>query len=268
MAWHDTLDNDTRAALVAKGWDRLDGDNAAQAIFKSYQNLEKSRPSPDTILSARNPTEYSFDGIKYGDGDPDPDAVAMVRQIATDLKLPPATARELATRLFASGHAEETAQQTAAREATEQATARLKTTWGDKYEANTAVAANAFEKLALPKETVDALVGAMGVDKAMEFGHTLGSRMGEAPLLAGGGQMQTTPMSREAALTKRNALMGDAAFAKKIMDGDVTALKELEDVSRAIITDAAAPGGFQKAPDNFGRTKENPNGVFEAPKVA
>jgi hypothetical protein len=268
VPWIDTLDNDTRAAAAAKGWDRLDGDAAAQAIFKSYRNLEQSRPSPDSVLSARAPTEYSFDGIKYGDKDPEPGAVAFARELATDLKLPPATARELATRLFASGHAEETAQQQAAREAMEQATARLKTNWGEKYEANTAVAANAFEKLALPKDTVDALISAMGVDKAMELGHTLGSRMGEAPLLTGGSMSQTTPMSREAALTERNRLTSDPAFAKKIMEGDAEAVKKLEDISRAIITDANAPGGFVKHPENFGRTKENPNGVFEAPRVA
>jgi hypothetical protein len=268
MPWIDTLDNESRSAAATKGWDRIDGDAAAKAIFQSYQNLERIRPAPDTILSQRAPTEYSFDGIKYGDADPDPEAVAFARQLATDLKLPPATARELATRLFASGHAEETAQQQAAREAVEQATARLKTTWGDKYEANTAVAANAFEVLKLPKETVDALVNTLGVDKAMELGHTLGSRMGEAPLLTGGAQMATTQMSREAALTERNRLTSDPTFAKKIMEGDAEAVKKLEDISRAIITDAKAPGGFTPHPENFGRTKENPMGVFEALKVA
>lgn len=264
MPWIDQLDNDTRASAAAKGWDRLEGDAAAQAIFKSYQNLEKSRPSPDTILSTRAPTEYTFEGIKYGDKDPDPDAVAMVRQIASDLKLPPATARELATRLFASGHAEETAQQQAAREAAQQAETRLKTTWGDKYEANTAVAANAFEALKLPKETIDALVTSMGVDKVMALGHDLGSRMGEAKLLSGGGMTTTTPMSREAALTERNRLMGDTEFGKKIMAGDSEALAKLDTVSRAILGDPSNP---QRPPENFGRTKENPLGVFEAPKT-
>ena len=265
MPWIDALDNDTRSAAAAKGWDRLDGDAAAQAIFKSYRNLEQSRPAPDTVLGTRAPTEYSFDGIKYGDADPAPDAIAFVRQVSTDLKLPPATARELATRLFASGHAEETAQQTAAREAGEQAAARLKTTWGDKYEANTAVAANAFEKLALPKETVDALVMAMGVDKAMELGHTLGSRMGEAPLLTGGSVAQSQPMTMEAALTERNRIMGDAGFAKKIMDGDTEALQKLADLSKAIV---GTPEARNAIPENFGRTKENPTGAFEAPRAA
>lgn len=266
MPWIDTLDNDTRAAAAAKGWDRLDGDAAAQAIFKSYRNLESTRPAQDTILSLRNPTEYSFDGVKVGNADASPEFISHVRQLATDLKLPPVVARDLATRLAAQLDSDTAAATAKATEAVTQSTERLKTTWGDKYEANTAVAANAFDALKLPKVNVDALIATLGVDKVMDMGFSLGSRMGEAKLLSGGSVTQTTTMTREQALTERNRLTSDPAFGAKLMAGDAEAKQTLENVSRAILGDPN--GQWSPPPENFGRTKENPNGEFAAPKVA
>ncbi len=271
MPWMSNLDDETRAAATSKGWDRLDGDAAAQAIFKSYSNLEKMRPEQPP----KDPSGYTFEGLTIKDGDkdvtPDQGFIGYMRDIAKELGLPVSVANKLASRLLNDGMAEEAALNKSMADELTAGTERLKGAWGQEYETKTKVAQDAFEALKLPKETMDHMIAAMGVDQVMELGHSLGSRMGEATFHQGSTTVDTTgakaaPLTREEALTKRNQLVNDTTFGKKLMDGDPEAKAEFERVTRACVGDPN--GNWSAPPANFGRTIDNKAGVFETPKPA
>lgn len=259
MPWSDDLDNDLRGYVANKGWDKLEGPAAAAAVAKSYRELERTRPE----APPRDASGYTFEGVALKEGGvPDASFIEFARGLAAKLHLPVSAANTLATDLLAYGDSAEEAATNDLRTRIEEGTTRLKTSWGAEFDTKNAVAAKAFEAMGLPKETVDALVETLGVDKVMETGYTLGLKMDEAPMLRGDGNtMNTTTYTRDTALSERNRLMGDSAFAKKIMDGDVESIKHLEDLSKAIL---GPPENWQAAPKNFGRTRDNPDGTAQA----
>jgi hypothetical protein len=263
MPWIDTLDNETRAYAAVKGWDRLDGDTAVTTIFKAYQNLEKVRPAPVELPKAAG--DYKWD-VKHSDGKAlEPEFNEFLRTMAFDLKLPVEAGAQLAAKMVAHYDEAELADSQADVERVTTGTAALKTAWGADYEKNEAAAKNAFDALKLPKETVDALVKAMGVDGAMQLGHTLGTRMGEAPMLKGDGSVdnnqQQPALTKEAALARRNQMVEDKAFQAKVASGDTEAMAEFDKVTRAML---GTPEAYTAPPPNFGRTRENPTGQIES----
>jgi hypothetical protein len=250
MAWHDELDNDVRASVVSKGWDRLEGDKAAVAIFKSYRELERTRPeAPPKDASA-----YTFDGVRNPDGSlPDQEIFTLAREMATELKLPVAQANLLASRLINVEIAKEKAASDKATLDATNATDRLNAAWGADKDRKVDVASKAFQAMGLDKTVVDALVSTLGVDKVMQTGYDLGTKMGEATLLKGNTSVdgQKTSWTREEAIAERNRLVADTEFGKKLLAGESDAKKKFDDVTRAILGDPA--GQWSAPPDNFGR---------------
>lgn len=282
MAWHTELDDATRAYVTNKGWDKLEGDAAAQAIFKSYQVLEKARPDPaktlvipdasDAAATAafyqklgmpKTAAEYAFEGVEA-----ESDLVDFVRDLAFKLHLPASAASDMAKSLIEFADTGDKEASEAAAKRLEDGTTALKTSWGDDYAARVATATNAFEALSLPKDSVDALISSLGVDKVMEMGYSLGSRMGEGNFLTGEGTVvtkpNTPPQTREQAIVERNRLMDDKAFAEKVANGDLESLKKINDLAHSIV---GTPENWQRAPENFGRTRENPYGEPQTPTV-
>ena len=255
MPWIDTLDNDARAHAASKGWDRLDDAAAAQAILKSYRELERVRPAPPVV--PLTPNEYVFD-IKHADGaELDPDFIGFVRSTAHELKMPVATAQELAKRLIGYADTAEASVVAATSTALTEGLDKIKNAWGAEFDAKSAVFARGIEALGLEKEAQDALANAMGMDKLMEVGYNLGARMSEAPLLKGTPPVadKAIPMTRGQALEARNKLTSDPEFAKKLMDGNAEAIKQLEDISKAVLGDPN--GTWQAPPANFGREHDD-----------
>ena len=224
--------------------------DAAAAIAKSYRELERIRPAPAPVPASA--AEYTLpDAVK----DAPAPTLAFVRQLAADLRLPLAAAGTLAERLVGRDSQATADATTLAASARATSEAALKTTWGADYAAKEALAAKGFAALGLAPEAKAALEATLGVDKAAEFGLALGLKMGEAPLLKqdGGQNVQQPTMTRQAALDQRNQLMTDSAFVAKYAAGDAEAIKTITDISRAIITDPNAHGGFVSAPANYGR---------------
>jgi len=129
----------------------------------------------------------------------------------------------------------------------------LKTSWGADYEQKLDVAGRGLAAAGLPKEVVDSLITSMGVDKVMEIGHGLGTKMGEAQLHQGSTTVDSKPATaytRETAIEERNKMMADKVFFEKWQAGDTEALKKFDDVTRAIV---GTPESWQPAPENFGR---------------
>ena len=250
MPWTDTLSNEDRSHAASKGWDRLPDAEAAAAISKSYRELERIRPAPPAVPATA--AEYTFpDAVK----DAPAPTLAFVRQLAADLHLPIAAAGTLAERLVGRDSQATTDAATLAASARATSEAALKTSWGADYAAKEALAAKGFAALGLAPEAKAALEATLGVDKAAEFGLSLGLKMGEATLLKeDGGKNVTQPaMTRQTALDERNSLMTNNEFLAKFSAGDVEAVKKIGELSEAIIKDPNAHGGFVSAPANYGR---------------
>ena len=246
MAWTDSLSDDERGYYANKGWDKLAPETAAAQIGKSYRELERRQPEPI-------PREYTFEGLKNPDGSaPEADVLTMVRNLATELKLPASAATTLATRLIAIGAEAETAEQTAAAARITASEAALKTTWGADYEAKVAVATRGLTAAGMPKDEIDALIAVRGVDKVMTMGYDLGTKLGEAPLHQGSTTVddkQNVPLTPATALAQRNAWGKE--FLDKWIANDPAAVKEYNEVTAAII--GGTPENYVPAPDNFGR---------------
>jgi hypothetical protein len=246
MAWTDALSDEERGYYANKGWDKLAPEAAAAQIGKSYRELERLRPEAP-------PREYTFEGLKNPDGSaPEADVLEMVRGLASELKLPAGAATTLATRLIAIGADAEKAEAdaTAARIAASETA--LKTTWGADYDEKVAVATRGLTAAGYTKEETDALITTLGVDKVMARGYDLGTKLGEAQLHQGSTTVdnkQGAPLTRDTALATRNGWGKD--FFDKWQAGDAAAVKEFEDVTKAII--GGTPENFQPAPENFGR---------------
>lgn len=247
-AWTDALDNETRAYAANKGWDRLEPDAASQAMVKSYRELERMRPEPA-------PKEYTFADVKAPDGSaPKPEVIAQATAIATELKLPAAAATTLAQRLAADTHNAFTAAAEAETKRVTESVAALDKAWGANKEANTTVAGRAFEQLGLPKETVDALVSTLGVDKVMTMGFDLGTKMGESPMLKGSTTVdnkQEVALTRETALAERAKMFEDRVWFEKWANKEPEAVERFNRVTAAIVGDPN--GQWSAPPENYGR---------------
>jgi len=64
-------------------------------------------------------------------------------------------------------------------------------------------------------------------------------------------------MTREDAIHRRNLLIRDLEFQKKVVAGDPEALKIIRDLAHEIVGE---PDNWQRAPENFNMTKDNPWG--------
>lgn len=248
MAYHDTLDNETRAYLANKGWDRLTDEQAAQAIAKSYINLEKMRPAPVEV--PKTAAEYNFDGVTA-----EPAVIERARTLAFSLKLPNDYAKALATQLAADATASVEASTTAAAATRTAAETALKGAWKDEHDNNLALSNKALLAAGFSAEDIAAMETVKGFDKVHEMGYGLAQKMGEAPLLKGGGMDNNQPKwTRDTALAERNRLMTDQEFGSKFMAGDAASVKMIEDLSRAIL---GTSDNWSPPPENFGRKHDN-----------
>lgn len=283
MAWNDALDNDQRAAAAAKGWDRLNDSEAAQTMFKSYVNLEKTRPDPARTITL--PTEandpawaavhqrlgapkdasgYVFDGVTRKDGSvPDAPVLNFVKDLAMKLHVSVDAAKEMANAFvqFTDGQSEAKAADLASRMAVGEGV--LKEAWKDSYDNNVGVASRALGAIGLEKEATDALVNILGVDKVMKIGYDLGQKMGEPDMLRGGNQVagqndgQPVVRNREEAMKERNRLTHDDEFGKRIAAGDPAALKIIEVLTQQMV---GTQDNWSSVPIGFGRRRDERTG--------
>ena len=235
--WHEGLDDEQRAYVVSKGWDKLAPDAAAAAIAKSYRELDGLRGR----------------SIVLPEKDEELDTVFKHPRLEAAL-----TARETARRKADAAAA--TALQTQ-RETEQQAA--LDAAWGADKEKRSFLASKAAEALGWDADTLKAMLNVRGIDKGMNDLYGLGTKMGEGALLRGSmsTEQPKTQMSRADALIERNRLMTDKNFGAQILSNDpevaAKAQKVLEEINTAII---GTPQNWQPAPRNFGRTHDNPRG--------
>lgn len=281
MAYLDEFPDDLRAAATAKGWDRLNDTQAAATIFKSYVNLEKTRPDPARTITlpseANDPAwenvyqrlgapkdaaGYNFDGITFKDGSvPEASVLDFVRQQAARSHMSVDAAKQFATEYVASieGSREKASLDLKAK--LEQGETILRGEWKEDYDNRTAVAGRALGALGLEKDVVDNLIDQLGVDRVMKMGYDLGLKMGEPELLRGGsGNLEDNmddPLkitrTRDEAMRERNRLMLDDEFGKKVAAGDKASLQLLEVLTKQMV---GTQDNWSPVPKGFGRTRD------------
>lgn len=234
MPWTDGLEDGERAIAVTKGWDRQEPEKAAANIFKSYRELEKSRPDPARVVTL-----------------PEKEDAPEWDEVFKRLEKP-LTARETARRATDEAAAAELKNTNAAAQQ-----AALDAEWGEDKEKRTFVAQKAAQAMGLDADGLKAWLELRGVDGAMKHLYALGQKMDEGALLRGNNVPDTKTWTRETALAERNRLATDLAYGAKVAAGDKDAMELMETLTKAII---GTPDNWSPAPENFGRTKENPRG--------
>jgi hypothetical protein len=258
MAWFDTIEEGARAGLTAHGWQAMEGDAAAVAIYKSYTELEKKAGVPADRLVRwpdkpddaeawapiyqklgvpGDPKGYDLSQIKYGDGTPfDPEDVAFYQGLAHDLKLPAATAATLVQRLVKASEeavaAQEAGAKTAQTDILNETHNKLKLNWGANYEAFKVAA----ERMAQAAGDSPEEIAAFTPEK-WEARRVLAMRMGEAPMLGLGGQQGGgTPqqMTREEARRAFDEKLTDPDWTAKYNAGDKAAVADFVRLTTAM----------------------------------
>ena len=262
--WFATLSPEEQAHVTAKGWHtKPAGEAALDAVRSHYQAEKFIGVSPDQLLRVpkdtadpnyqaaydrivslgvpKEPSEYKFDGIKFADGTDVPASEQdFVRQIAAQYKLPVAAARGLAEALVKRADefaATEVQESTLTRDAN--ATA-LRQRWGGEFEQKSWSATRALEAAGLPAALIQGIANLPRDQylEAMDACVALGSKLGEAAMLRGGGctirdtTASLTPAEAQERLS--NYTQNDAAWRAKFAAGDTATVSEWKKLTEII----------------------------------
>mgnify|MGYP001592748612 CR=1 FL=1 len=256
--WYATLDADTQAHAVAKGWTKA-ADMAAGFVeaAKGHQALEKLVGVPaDQVLRlpkdatdptfqaaydriagmipARAPEDYKFDGINL----PEPDQ-KRVRDLAVKHKLPPAVALDFAADLSART-ADAAANATAAAETTKAANAaHLRMAYGADHDLKLFSAGRAIDAAGLPSSIMAhiATLPAEEYRKGMDALVALGQRMNERPMHQGTGMPLVDPtagMTPEQAQARLQQFSDDPTLRAKFTAHDSATRDEWMKLTRIV----------------------------------
>ena len=262
--WYTGASEEEVGYLQNRGWDKLDAKTAALAAGKAHREAEKligapaasivrlPKDSNDTAaiadlyakLGVPADGKYDFTGVKFADGtELGEDFTAAVSKALHSAGVAKDKAPEIVRAIVALGDAEEATSAAGKTAALETERAALRINWGSNVEANLAIARNAAAQFG-PKiqEAVNALEGQIGYAAVMEMFRTIGTSIQEpafhAPGIGGGGQQVTSVAQARATLAQN---MADAAWGEKLSNGDATALREFDNLTRLIsAADAAA----------------------------
>ena len=255
--WHSTItDADTLAYLGTKGWDKMTGNAAAVAASQAHRELERYTGVPQERLitlpkdavdpkwddvyqklgAPKDAKDYDFSAVKFTDGSElDPKAVDFFRATAAKLHLPKDAAPQLAAAVAAfleGAEAADAADTTAALAVSRDALAK---SWGNNFETNKVIAANAARALGVKPEAITALEGVIGYADVMEMFRTIGTKIGEANFIGGRGADNSGVMTAADAQAAKKALMGDKAWVTRYLAGGVAEGREMTNLNKLIV---------------------------------
>jgi hypothetical protein len=150
-------------------------------------------------------------------------------------------AEKLATRWneYATAQQQQAAKGSA--ETAKAAEGELRQKWGAAFDQNLALADHAAEKLGIDDATALGLKQAMGATKAVEFLHSLASKIGEADFTTGSGPRGFgNKMTPDQANARIQSLKQDEEFGRKLSIGNVDAVKEWTDLHMMANPDSMA----------------------------
>ncbi|HMU86913.1 MAG TPA: hypothetical protein PKC11_04705 [Agitococcus sp.] len=103
----------------------------------------------------------------------------------------------------------------------------LKKEWGMAFDKNMEAARAAAHEFGLDNETIDKLEDAMGWTGVIKFMHNVGSKLGEHGFVSSNQQQGFGVMTPEAARHRISLLKSDSDFAKRFMNGEMSAREEM-----------------------------------------
>ena len=229
--WYTGLDADHLTQIQSRGWDKLDGPAAAAAMAKSYRELSQLNgavaagnalllPKPDDAeahkafwekLGTSLPAaDYKFDALTYSDGRTiEPALQDALKAAATEAKVPAGMVEAFGKAMIAHQENAKNAEQASQARIAQESRAALEAEWGPQTANNKFVAGRAMDALALDPTAVAALesLPGMGYAGVMKLMHQLGTMMGEARFVQGGGQPNV--LNAGTAQERLNALKAD-----------------------------------------------------------
>lgn len=262
--WHQgKLDAELLGHVQNKGWKAEDPIEVAVAAVRAHREAERHIGVPadqilrlpkdkndeagwksvwDRLGAPAEAKDYDFTAVKSADGTAIDQAFAdAIRQTAFELHIPkdaaPAFAQSVVKHL--DGVKAASTQETQAKLGEERAA--LDRSWGKNKDANMFVAKQAAAKLGVDPEAVAALENTVGYAKVMEMFRKVGAQMGEDIFVDGSHTGEPRAMTREQAVARKSELMRDGDFAKRFLDGDAKAVREMTGIDRMIagVFDAA-----------------------------
>lgn len=268
MSWFDGVDAAALTGIAAKGWDKLEGDAAAKAIFSSYSGLEKLHgqsssadyvkladfTSQDATVSKaawaklgvpENAGAYSLDGMKFKDGSGfDSAFVEAARAAGLAAGLTKAQLEKFVGGMMPYMEASEAADVAAAQTTRQSNEAELNGLWAEKAMANKYIANRAMDAVKSAtgidwSDALKALEGAPGggYSKVMQLFKHLGDMMGEGRFIPAGDTQTGRAFTAEQARQRLDSLMADDSWRARVVAGDIGALKERADLHAIIARD-------------------------------
>lgn len=264
--WYDGIDvaaagfantGEFKGYLENRGWDK-DSKAAIVGAIKAHREAEKHIGIPvnqiirlpkdasdqagwnDLRAKLGVPADekgYDFAGVKFKDGtDIDEGFRTELGKALLEANVSKDRAGNVASRLVKFMEAQDAAVEAQTTAALAQEKQTLQANWGNHYQANMLLAQRAFEGLGgkdKAGEVIAALEKTVGYAKVMDFMRNIGSQMKEDPFVStimrqnGGG-----PMSADQARATLNDRMRDAAWCKKLDDGDLATRTEFDNLTR------------------------------------
>lgn len=259
VPWHTTaaVPPEVLGLWQNKGWDVTDPAKVALSASQAYNEAQKfvGAPADQLVRLPSGPADeagtkalwaklgapadvagYDFAAVKRADGAAlDPAFEAAFKQAALEANMP----KDMATRIAASVvkhmdgvSANELAEKTAA---VQKDKAELMANWGNNFVQNQVIAQNAVRALGIPPEAVAALEGQVGYSKVMEMFRNIGTKIGEASFVTGGGVGNgNNIMTKEGAGARLTELKQDSAWVSRYMSGDAQAGREMSNLMQII----------------------------------
>lgn len=257
--WYQGADPALIGHIQTKGWHDKTPAEAALAAAQSHREAElhfgvpadrivklPANPQDEAGWKAvyaklgvpADPKDYDFSTVKKADGTPvDAALTDFLRAQAAALNLPKDAAPRFGSELlkYLDGQGAAAAADKTAKLAEEHKV--LDANWGQNKEANTFLARKGAEKLGFDAETVTALENVVGFAKIMEALRKVGAAGSEDSFITNNGGFNNGVMTREQAISRKEELLRDEGWAKRYLDGDVQANRELQGLLTIIVGD-------------------------------
>lgn len=232
--------------------------DSPEKLAESYVNLEKMKGVPaDRLLKlpekmegdeARavferlgTPKEAKEYGLPRDEKATDHSFTDWAEKTFHENNLTKTQAKGLAEKFDAYVQSQNQAQTAAQAQALQQADTKLRSEWGQNYDANINIAKQGAKILGLDAKSLDSLEALQGRDALFKSLHRIGVSVGESTFVDGsqGGQAPAT-VTPEQAQAEIKTLLADQKFVKKVSRGDTEALAKWNHLNKL-----ASPGEKQ-----------------------
>lgn len=260
-AWHNGVEAETLGWWQNKGYDLSDPKTFAVKITQQYREAERHIGAPpDQLLRLpkdandvegwkgvysrlgvpADPKDYDFAGVKFADGrDLEAAFVDTMRAALGQARVPKDHAATVAKAVVKYLDDATAAQSSVSTAKLAEEKAKLAKDWAQNFDFNHLKAMEGARRLGITPEAVKALEGQIGYAAVMDAMRKIGAGTSEDQFVergaAGGGNVTTRP----GAMSRKAELMGDQAWCKRYLSGEVQAKQEMDALNTMIDGEAA-----------------------------